>query len=252
MLVFARPLTIQGLPAKLVSESLQNRRYYQLNPLIDDMEQITAQFCQICSLDPSMELAGLYMISSHFLPFFPLKMTRDLSFFNFVVSGKTAEDNLIAMLCTNDLSRYVVPELGTNTSQLESRLNQVFDGVAVVVDRCFADEESAVREGTKALIKAKGAGRKFIASISDKVGRIANQLEEGSCISVQVESDLSASDVQTVMTASLRMEAVIIDLILRNSALIHSILYPEDAKAYLYAKSTRILNWRDIQVDVYI
>ena len=219
-LTFARPLNIQGLPPKLVSESLQKRRHYVLDPYRDTSEQVIAQYCQLCSQSLTMKIAGLYMVSSLFLPFFPREMTQDLALLNFVVQDRSSEEKLAALFCTNDLSRYTVPELGMGAKKLAAELNQVYDGVAVVVDHCFADEEATVREGTKEIIKARSTGRKLIASISDKIGFGANQLEEGCCITIPVEGTLCCEDVQTIRMISSKMESLMIDYILRNQSMI--------------------------------
>ena len=222
VLAFAQPLAIEGLPPKLVPESLQKRRQYQMNPMQNDADQIVEQFCQLCSHSFAMQLVGLYLASSLFLLFFPEEITRDLAFLNFVVQDKTAEDKLTAMLCTNDLSRDAVPELGIGTKKLEAELNQVYDGVAVAIDHCYADDEAAVHEGTKAILNARRSGRKLIATISDKIGCVTNQLDEGCCISVPVGSDFCADDLRTIRMVSLKMEAVLIALILQKPSEIKS------------------------------
>lgn len=160
------------------------------------------------------------MVSSLFLPFFPREMTQDLALLNFVVQDRSSEEKLATLLSTNDLSRYNVPELGMGSKKLAAELNQFYDGVAVVADHCFADEATIVLAGTKELIKSRSAGRKLIASISDKIGFVANQLEEGCCISIPVENAPCREDVQTIRMISSKMESLMIDYILRNQSMI--------------------------------
>ena len=221
-LQFAQAPVFPGMPPELVPEGLRKRRSFPIDPLRDNEAQIVAQFFQLCSQSLATKFAGLYLTASLFLPFFPQEMTRELAILNLVVPDNVFAEKLTALLCTNDLTRHAVPELGMKAGKLESELNQVYDGVAVVVDRCFVDETSTVQEGTKAIIRSQKTGRKLIVSISDKVGSVADRLEEGCCFSVPIEAGLTAWDVQTIYAISAQYEAVLIRLILRKQMQIQS------------------------------
>ena len=217
-LAFAQPLRLQGMPPKFVSKSLQKRRQYPLAPWADDPERIVSEFWRICFQDPILKFVGLYTTASLFLAVIPPEQRKELAFLNLVIQDKAVEEKVIAMINTNDLTRYAVPELGMGAKALETELNDVFDGVAVVVDHCFADEETAIHEGTKAIIRASRAGRKLVVSISEKVGGVANQLEEGCCISAPLRCNLGDTDAQSLRLLSAKYEAVLIDCILRNQS----------------------------------
>lgn len=215
-LLFAEAPDIQDLPSNVVPESLRKRRRCHLDPSFDVQDQIIAQFCRICSQSAAMKIAGLYLVASLLLIFFSQDIVSNHAFLNFVVQDRMAEEKLTALLSTNNLTKYAVPELGINANKLEAELNQVRDGVAVVADHCFADESATVRAGTKAIIRANKTGRKVIAAFSDKIGYIANQLEEDCCISIPAADTLCIEDAETVRRCSTQFEAILIEYIIKN------------------------------------
>ena len=231
-MAFAQPLRVQGLPPKFVSKSLQKRRQYPLAPWADDPERIVSAFWRICFQDPILKFVGLYTTASLFLAVIPPEQRKELAFLNLVIQDKAVEEKVIAMINTNDLTRYAVPELGMGAKALETELNDVFDGVAVVVDHCFADEETAIHEGTKAIIRASRAGRKLVVSISEKVGGAANQLEEGCCISVPLQCDLGGTDARSLRVLSAKYETVLIDCILRNQPVLQQCFHNVEATRF--------------------
>lgn len=244
---FAYPPDIQGLPDKVIPESIKKRRYYPYSDNKYSNDLMLEAFIRVLSNSNSLQIGGLYMLLGLYLPLLPQELKKDIPFLNLIPSDGVPPEKIAALLCTNDLYKYPVLKFSDSPQILQKELEQVYDGVAVIIDDCFADEEDRIKNVIKTILRSQKNAQRLIVTVSDKIGFLANYIEENSCISLSTEGVNLSESTKNLTEISGYTEAIFVNLIRSNNALLKQkiIQYKEiifEAKTEEQTSVTKFVN----------
>ena len=106
--------------------------------------------------------------------------------------GLTTE-KLTAMLSTNNFHKYPVPTLESGRDTIEKEYSEVYDGVFLINDSSFADEENKMIDGFKAVIRCirkcekSNNGRNISMIISKNAGYTAAKIVPENVVIIDTE-----------------------------------------------------------------
>ncbi|SFY08608.1 type IV secretion system DNA-binding domain-containing protein [Ruminococcus sp. XPD3002] len=208
------------IPSSLISPSVKRRK---LSPLVHSKEEIIQNWLNIYAKHPSLQFIGCYHIGSliqYFLRKFGIIIHQYLIA---EPSEGLEEDKLKAMLATNDILNFPVPTLSSGEDKILAEQELVFDGIALITDDCFADEEKKILSGIKTLTKAvredvlndeKGNG--LTAVISKNAAYVATRLAPENVIIINTDGVEVATDADTIKDVTGEMATLVINTISLN------------------------------------
>lgn len=115
------------------------------------------------------------------------------------------EEKLTAMLSTNNFHKYPVTTLDSGANAIEQAYSEIYDGIFLLKDQSFADEENKIIDGIKAIIrcirnsKSSGNGRNLPMIISKNAGYTAAKLAPENAIIIDtegIELDCTAEEIE--------------------------------------------------------
>lgn len=114
------------------------------------------------------------------------------------------EEKLISMLSTNNFHEYPVPTLESNIESIEKAHSEVYDGVFLIKDKSFADEEHKIIDGVKSIIRCiqnNNSGRNISMIVSKNAGNVAVSLAPNNAIVIYTENvdlDCTTNDIERI------------------------------------------------------
>lgn len=114
------------------------------------------------------------------------------------------EEKLISMLSTNNFHKYPVPTLESNTESIEKAHSEIYDGVFLVKEKSFADEEDKIIDGIKSIIRCiqnNNSGRNISMIVSKNAGNAAASLAPDNAIIIDTDSvvlDYTPNDIERI------------------------------------------------------
>ncbi len=135
-------------------------------------------------------------------------------------NGVTTE-KLTAMLSTNNFHKFSVPTLDSGKNVIEKEYCEVYDGVFLINDSSFADEEDKIIDGVKAVIRCVTSikGRNIPMIISKNAGFTAAKLAPDNAIVINtegIELNCTAEEIEYVTDA---MTALVFQKVLTDPTL---------------------------------
>lgn len=205
------------IPFKLFPESICRRKSPKV---VNPPEVIISNWLRIYSKNPCLRFMGDFSIGSLFLDILNSVNIYPEQFLIVEPSDSIDETKLAAMLATNNIAEYPVPNLESDADSLIKELGYVYDGVALFRDHSFADEEDKVIDGIKVLnravrrdIESIDTGRNMIAVISENAAYPAVRLARDNVFVINtagIELDFTAEQIRS---ATEEMEALVISTI---------------------------------------
>ncbi|MBR5370897.1 MAG: hypothetical protein IK130_01645 [Oscillospiraceae bacterium] len=199
---------------KIFPRSVRMRRPPQKNrPLCE----VLADWAEIFTKHPVLKLIGLLKIGSIFLAFAPKHIQDSQMLWLIQPSAGASEQQLNALLNANDFANYPPPCLESKSDVLLGYVSDVWDGIAVVVDRTFADEEHKRLDGLKLLTKAVRrdlndveSGRNIVAVISPNGAYTAKRLDSDRVITLSTEGVQLTVDNEQITRVNSELEGELI------------------------------------------
>lgn len=214
-IVFATNPNIPQIPQDVVSESQRVR------PPLSDINTLMPleQFWRVVdALHPVIQLLLLHRIGSLLLFWFEPIQVRPYSLLIYTPSASVSEEQLRALLSTNDTQLHRIPSIESSRNVLLKELNLVWDGIAVFTDSSLADESNKVEEPLRILIKEAGGdtgnGRNSIALISRFAPYTAQRIAAENVLSVSMEGVTLDLDCGTIRQIVQILDTVVIQTML--------------------------------------
>lgn len=214
-IVFATNPNIPQIPQDIVSESQRVR------PSLSDINTLMPleQFWRVVdALHPVIQLLLLHRIGSLLLFWFEPIQVRPYSLLIYTPSASVSEEQLRALLSTNDTQLHRIPSIESSRNVLLKELNLVWDGIAVFTDSSLADESNKVEEPLRILIKEAGGdtgnGRNSIALISRFAPYTAQRIAAENVLSVSMEGVTLDLDCGTIRQIVQILDTVVIQTML--------------------------------------
>lgn len=214
---FSKKPEKEFIPFELLTESICRRK---LSKPKNSPEEIVNNWVRIFFKNPCIRFMGDFSIGSLFLDILNSVNIYPEQFLIVEPSDSVDEAKLAAILATNNIAEYPVPNLESDADSLIKELGYVYDGVALFRDHSFADEEDKVIDGIKVLIRAvrrdtEGAdtGRNMIAVISENAAYPAVRLASDNVFVINtagIELDFTAEQIRS---AKEEMEALVLSTI---------------------------------------
>ena len=135
------------------------------------------------------------------------------------------------MLATNDTVNFPVTTLSSGEDKILAELKLVFDGIALYIDDCFADEEKEIISGIKTITKAvredvvnEEKGNGIIAVISKNASCTATRLSLDNVIVINTDGIEVETDTDAIKAITGEMDTFVISVISANLAEIVSLI----------------------------
>ena len=236
-LMFSAAPQDDPLAKKLAPRSIRMRRLY---PISRTPSEIFTDWIAIHAGHPVLKTLGLLKIGALFLAFAPKEIQESQMLWVIQPSSSVSEQLLNSLLNANDYANYPPPCLESRQDVLLDYVSDIWDGVAVVVDRTFADEESKRIDGMKLLTKTARrdlsdieVGRNIITLLSKSGAYTAKRLDTDRVLSLSTEGVQLQADSDNITRVESEMEALLV------SAVLQSTMFQEEAPkliANLYAE----------------
>lgn len=136
-------------------------------------------------------------------------------------NGVTTE-KLTAMLSTNNFHKFSVPTLDSGKNAIEKEYSEVYDGIFLINDSSFADEEDKIIDGVKAITRCVTSikGRNIPMIISQNAGFTVAKLAPDNAVIVDtegIELNCTAKEIEYITDA---MTTLIYQKVLTDPTLI--------------------------------
>lgn len=227
-LAFASDPQYVNIPRSLVSPSVKRRKLF---PLIHSPQEIIQKWLDIYGKNPTLQFIGYYHIGSLFQHFFRQAGLYVHQYLIVEPSKGLDDDKLKAMLATNDIDNFPVAVLSSGEDKILAELKHVFDGIALYIDDCFADEEKEIISGIKTITKAvredvvnEEKGNGIIAVISKNASCTATRLSLDNVIVINTDGIEVETDTDAIKAITGEMDTFVISVISNNLAEIVSLI----------------------------
>lgn len=113
-------------------------------------------------------------------------------------------EKLIPMLSTNNYHKYPLPTLGSDPTLIEKEHSEVYDGVFLMTDNSFRDEEKMIINGVKTVIRCStksNVGRSIPIILSKNAGHSAAKNAPDNAIIIDtegVELDCAPEEIESI------------------------------------------------------
>ncbi len=120
------------------------------------------------------------------------------------MASDLTEEKLTTMFSTNNFHKYPVITLESGEETIKNEYSEVYDGVFLVKDRSFADEEHKIIDGVKAVIRcirANNACRNVSVMVSKNAGYIAVNLASENAVIINTKGvaiDYTAEEIERI------------------------------------------------------
>lgn len=213
--VFAVRPKAADIPQQLISESLRIRP-----AVLESVRPAVAGgiWKALAELPLQIKLLILLRIGSLMLFWLDLVQVRPYTVLIVSASSGLNEEQLTALLSTNDLTLHRVPSLAYTQKKLLDELSLVWDGIAVFADNYLADETAKIEAPLRMLLKAAGGdtdcGRNMIVLLSKYAPTVVNQIAADNVLSVSMENVALELDSDTIRKLMQQVDSLVINAML--------------------------------------
>lgn len=219
---FASDPQYVNIPRSLLSPSVKRRKLF---PLIHSPQEIIQKWLDIYGKNPTLQFIGYYHIGSLFQHFFRQAGLYVHQYLIVEPSEGLDDDKLKAMLATNDIDNFPVAVLSSGEDKILAELKLVFDGIALYIDDCFADEEKEMISGLKAITRAvrgealkDDRGNGLAVVISKNASYTATRLYRDNVIVINTDGIEVETDTDAINDITGEMDTFVISVISSNLA----------------------------------